>query len=362
MLLNSFVIGRTMVLMPKWDAGEALRLIERGEDHLFRRRADDEPRTDAASGPRQIRSLLADRHRRRRRAAARSRTSSGWRRRSRARSRRSATASPRPTRSAAAISGPTITTSPPRPAGRTGRSSSWRSWARATPTCPPASAARSRSAPPPTSAAIGATRRRPQAAFTADGYLKTGDIGYLDEDDYLFIVDRKKDIIIRGGENISAQEVEAAIYAHPLVSEASVFGVADERLGEVPAAVVYCEAGRLDKDALCAFLAGRLAQFKLPAHVWFVAEPLPKLGTGKIDKVSLREHYRNAGRAAGVTARQPERPLVHCCRWAEETDDENIRRQRRPRRDPGARRLRRYDAGQRSGNPRSGSPTRAATG
>ena len=113
-----------------------------------------------------------------------------------------------------------------------------------------------------------------RAAFTADGYLKTGDIGYLDEDGYLFIVDRKKDIIIRGGENISAQEVEAAIYAHPAVSEAAVFGVADERLGEVPAAVVWCEKGGLDAEALTAFLAGRLAQFKLPAYIWFADAPL----------------------------------------------------------------------------------------
>jgi len=132
-----------------------------------------------------------------------------------------------------------------------------------------------------------------EAAFTADNYLKTGDIGYLDEDNYLFIVDRKKDIIIRGGENISAQEVEAAIYAHPAVSEAAVFGIADDRLGESPAAVVYCEEEGPDAAALTAFLGERLAQFKLPARIWFSPEPLPKLGTGKIDKVSLREQYRS---------------------------------------------------------------------
>ena len=132
-----------------------------------------------------------------------------------------------------------------------------------------------------------------EAAFTADGYLKTGDIGYLDEDDYLFIVDRKKDIIIRGGENISSAEVEAAIYGHPSVSEVAVFGVADERLGEVPAAIVYSETDRaLDRDALLAFLDGRLASFKHPAHIAFVEAPLPKLGTGKIDRVTLRNEYR----------------------------------------------------------------------
>ena len=76
------------------------------------------------------------------------------------------------------------------------------------------------------------------AAFTADGYFRSGDIGYLDEDGYLFIVDRKKDIIIRGGENISSQEVEAACYACPAVAEAAVFAAPDERLGEVPVAVL----------------------------------------------------------------------------------------------------------------------------
>ena len=136
------------------------------------------------------------------------------------------------------------------------------------------------------------------AAFTGDGYFRTGDIGYLDEDNYLFIVDRKKDIIIRGGENISSQEVEAACYSHPAVSEASVFGIADERLGEVPAAVVYAEEG-ISEEALLSFLEERIAKFKIPGHVWVHDEPLPKLGTGKIDKVGLRERYRaEAGRSA----------------------------------------------------------------
>ena len=131
-----------------------------------------------------------------------------------------------------------------------------------------------------------------QAAFTADGYFRTGDIGYQDEDGYLFIVDRAKDIIIRGGENISCQEVEFAIYAHPDVAEVSVFGVPDERLGEVPGAVVRLEQGRsLDFSDLSKFLEGRLAKYKLPARLWFSDQPLPRLGTGKIDKVLLRKHY-----------------------------------------------------------------------
>jgi acyl-CoA synthetase (AMP-forming)/AMP-acid ligase II len=137
-----------------------------------------------------------------------------------------------------------------------------------------------------------------RAAFTADHYLRTGDVGYLDPDGYLFIVDRLKDIIIRGGENIAAQEVEAAIYAHPAVSEAAVFGVPDERLGEVPAAVIWREKEPVGEVALMEFLAARLAQFKLPAYIWVSDEPLPKLGTGKIDKVSLRAQYRTRAAAA----------------------------------------------------------------
>ena len=137
-----------------------------------------------------------------------------------------------------------------------------------------------------------------RAAVTADGYFRTGDIGYLDEDGYLFIVDRKKDIIIRGGENISAQEVEAALYGDPLVTEAAVFGIADERLGEVPAAVIYGEKGGLDSASVLAFLSERLAAFKVPAVIWIADQPLPKLGTGKIDKGALRAHYRDAAQTA----------------------------------------------------------------
>ncbi|HEY0115873.1 MAG TPA: AMP-dependent synthetase, partial [Allosphingosinicella sp.] len=134
-----------------------------------------------------------------------------------------------------------------------------------------------------------------RAAFTADNYLKTGDIGYLDSDDYLFIVDRKKDIIIRGGENIACVEVEAAIYGHDAVAEASVFGVPDERLGEVPVAVVHLKEGQVvGEEELRESIAGRIAPFKVPAVIRVSAEPLPKLGTGKIDKVTLRERFSQA--------------------------------------------------------------------
>ncbi|WP_445191381.1 class I adenylate-forming enzyme family protein [Sphingomonas sp. Tas61C01] len=138
------------------------------------------------------------------------------------------------------------------------------------------------------------------AAFTADGYFRSGDIGYLDEDGYMFIVDRKKDIIIRGGENISCLEVEAALYEHPAVAEAAVFGLADERFGEVPGAVVHPRDGAaIDEEALCAFLEAHIAAFKVPRRIWISAAPLPRLGTEKIDKVSLKNTYRAlASRAA----------------------------------------------------------------
>jgi acyl-CoA synthetase (AMP-forming)/AMP-acid ligase II len=131
-----------------------------------------------------------------------------------------------------------------------------------------------------------------QEAFTRHGWFRSGDLGYLDEDQYLFIVDRKKDIVIRGGENISTVEVEGAIYAHPDVAEASVFGLPDARLGEVPAAVYLTEEGRtLDAETLRAFVAERIAPFKVPVKLWEVNEALPRLGTEKVDKRALRAKY-----------------------------------------------------------------------
>jgi long-chain acyl-CoA synthetase len=131
------------------------------------------------------------------------------------------------------------------------------------------------------------------AAFTADGFFRTGDIGYLDEDGYVFIVDRKKDIIIRGGENIACQEVEAALYSHSGVAEAAVFGLPDERFGEVPGAVVHASDGAaLTQEELRVFLAEHLAAFKVPGRIWISVAPLPRLGTEKIDKVALRQQYR----------------------------------------------------------------------
>lgn len=135
---------------------------------------------------------------------------------------------------------------------------------------------------------------KPEATAEAfvDGWFRTGDVAYLDEEGFVYIVDRIKDIIIRGGENISCVEVEAAIYMHPGVLEAAVFGLPDERLGEiVGAAVVLREGSELTGEALRAYLADHLAAFKIPAHIWFHTQQLPRIATGKIFKRQLKADY-----------------------------------------------------------------------
>ena len=290
-LLNSFVVARGMVLMPKWDAGEALRLIERERityfvgvptmslelmNHPDREQYDLSTLTDIAAG-----------------------------------------GAPRPVSHVSRLKESFGEAQPALGYGLTetnavGCSNFWGNYA-----AKPASTGRAQK-PFVDIAILGANDshlpagergeiairsaanikgywRNPDAtaaAFTADGFVKTGDIGYLDEDGYLFIVDRKKDIIIRGGENISAAEVEAACYACPAVAEAAVFGVPDERLGEVPLAVVHPADGvGLDEAELRTFLQGRLAAFKIPARFILSGEPLPRLGTGKIDRVALKAQH-----------------------------------------------------------------------
>ena len=123
----------------------------------------------------------------------------------------------------------------------------------------------------------------------SEGWFKTGDIGSIDEDGFLFINDRKKDMVIRGGENIACPEIEAAIAEHPDVLEASVFGVPDERLGEILATnVCIRNESELNETDLNNFLAIKLANFKIPAHVWIQKEKLPRIASGKIAKKDLR--------------------------------------------------------------------------
>lgn len=121
-----------------------------------------------------------------------------------------------------------------------------------------------------------------------DGWLRTGDVAYLDAEGFLFIVDRIKDLVIRGGENIGCGEVEAALLEHPSVQEASVYSVPDERLGEEVGATLYAGAD-LDEPALREFLSTRIARFMIPRYLRFSTEPLPRIASGKIFKRQLRE-------------------------------------------------------------------------
>jgi len=123
------------------------------------------------------------------------------------------------------------------------------------------------------------------------GWFHSGDLGVMDADGYLTVVDRKKDMIKTGGENVASREVEEAIYQHPSVAEAAVFGVPDERWIEaVTAAVVLREGASLTEEELITFLRGRLAPFKTPKRVRFVAA-LPKNASGKVLKRELREAF-----------------------------------------------------------------------
>jgi fatty-acyl-CoA synthase len=130
------------------------------------------------------------------------------------------------------------------------------------------------------------------AAVMTDGWFHTGDMAVWNEEGYIHIVDRKKEIIISGGENISSIEVEKAIFAHSSVFECAVVAAPDPQWGEVPAAIVVTKPGHtLDEDELLSFLKQRLGKFKLPRIVRLQTDPLPKTGTGKIRKLILKEQF-----------------------------------------------------------------------
>ena len=128
-----------------------------------------------------------------------------------------------------------------------------------------------------------------------DGWLRTGDIARIDEDGFIFIVDRLKDMVLRGGENIYCAEVETALFDHPSVAECAVFGVADDRLGEeVAAAIVLHPGSQDDAETLRAHCATRLARYKIPRYIWLSRDPLPRNASGKFLKRQLREELKLA--------------------------------------------------------------------
>ena len=125
------------------------------------------------------------------------------------------------------------------------------------------------------------------AAALHDGWYRTGDLGYLDTHDHVYLVDRAKDMIVTGGENVYGIEVEEALYAHPAVLEAAVFGVPDERWGEAVYAVVVPRSD-VEPETLIAHCRGRIAGYKVPKHIELRTEPLPKSAAGKVLKRQLR--------------------------------------------------------------------------
>ena len=128
------------------------------------------------------------------------------------------------------------------------------------------------------------------AAALRDGWYWTGDVGRLDEEGYLYLLDRSKDMIVSGGENVYCTEVEDALYTHPQVLEATVFGIPDERWGEAVHAVVV-PRGEVAADELVAHCRTRIAGYKVPRSISFQSDPLPKSGPGKVLKRELRASY-----------------------------------------------------------------------
>jgi long-chain acyl-CoA synthetase len=135
--------------------------------------------------------------------------------------------------------------------------------------------------------------RMPEATAQTlvDGYVHTGDAGYLDADGYVYVVDRARDLILSGGENISPAEVENAIFGHAGVADVAVIGVPDERWGEAVKAIVVKKPGAVvTAEDIIGFARSRIASYKLPKSVDFVAE-LPRNASGKVLKRELRKPY-----------------------------------------------------------------------
>ena len=127
-----------------------------------------------------------------------------------------------------------------------------------------------------------------QETFVDGDWMRTGDVAYLDDEGYLFVVDRIKDLVIRGGENIGCGEVEAALLEHPSIQEVSVYAVPDARLGEEIGATIFA-AEKIEQTELNQFLSERIAKFKIPRFLHQEDEPLPRTASGKILKRELRD-------------------------------------------------------------------------
>ncbi|WP_439100986.1 class I adenylate-forming enzyme family protein [Congregibacter sp.] len=133
---------------------------------------------------------------------------------------------------------------------------------------------------------------RPEATAESivDGWFRTGDIAYIDEDGFIYLVDRAKDMVLRGGENVYCAEVENALFSHDAVAECVVFSVPDERLGEEVGAAIYTKSGEtLDAAALREHCKAIVAPFKVPRYIWLLDEPLPRNANGKFVKRALQD-------------------------------------------------------------------------
>ncbi len=148
--------------------------------------------------------------------------------------------------------------------------------------------------------------RNPEAtaATFVDGWLRTGDIARLDEEGFCYIVDRAKDMLIRGGENIYCVEVENALYEHPAVIDAAVVALPHRTLGEEPGAVVTLKEGcAASEEELRAFLSARIAAFKVPVKILLRDEMLPRNAAGKIVKSELKNLFAEASKSLGLEGR-----------------------------------------------------------